>query len=329
LRLFELQVHHDLDIMQPHQTPSQVCARVLCLLEPVLLREKPDFILVQGDTSSALAAALAGYHCGIPVGHVEAGLRTTNPRSPFPEEMNRRLVSRLATFHFAATELNRATLLKEGVPGAQIFLTGNPVVDALHFIRERAPTSASMRGLLAETAALKRITLTTHRRESFGQTMQGNLQVLRRFIEGHADTCLIFPVHPNPNVTAAVDAHLRNHPRIRLLEPLDYPDFITLLGESWLVVSDSGGVQEEAPSLGVPLLVLRENTERPEAITAGVARLVGGHPETLARLLQEVYQGGTWKEQILATENPFGRGDSRVRIVRAIEQILLGEARHA
>ncbi len=328
VRLFELEVHHNLAIMQPEQTPTQVCARVLGLLEPVLQEERPDLLLVQGDTSTVLAASLAGFHCGVPVGHVEAGLRTSDPRSPFPEEMNRRLVTRLARYHFAATPRNRETLLREGVPEAQIIVTGNPVVDALQMIRARGAQSVQAEQLLESTAGWKRLTVTTHRRESFGARMEGNLRVLREFIESHDDTCMVFPVHPNPKVTTAVDRVLRGHPRIRLLAPLDYQDFVALLSASWLVVSDSGGVQEEAPSLGVPLLVARENTERPEAIESGVARLVGEGPEKLARMLQEAYQEGEWRSRILQTENPFGRGDSAQRILAAIEGALLGKAHH-
>ena len=314
LRTFAVRVDHDLGVMEPGQTPGLVCARVLAALDPLLKRTAPDAVLVQGDTSTALAGALAGFHRQIPVGHVEAGLRSGDVTSPFPEEMNRRLITRLASWHFAATESNRETLLREGVGDERVFLTGNPIVDAVLGVRERVAAGPALAPTLAATAGLKRIALTTHRRESFGETMRENLDALRRFVETHADVALIFPVHPNPAVVAETRAALSGHPRIHLLEPLGYEDFVALMAESWLVVSDSGGVQEEAPSLGRPLLVLRENTERPEAVRSGLARLVGGRPERLAALLEEAAQPGSWVEGVSRIENPFGRGDAGERI---------------
>ena len=322
IRLFNIRIDHDLQVMKPGQTPNQVCAAVLAALEPILEEHRPDMLLVQGDTTTALAGALAGFHRRIPVGHVEAGLRSGNPLSPFPEEMNRRLVTQVAAYHFAATPRNRATLLREGVPAERVFLTGNPVVDSLHQILRRPNLSPAVERLVQSTHGLKRVVLTTHRRESFGETMSGNLQVLRDFVERHDDVVLVFPVHPNPSVRGVASAILSGHDRIRLLDPLDYFDFIGLLSRAWLIVSDSGGVQEEAPSLGKPLLVLRENTERPEAMESGVARLVGGEPERLRALLDEVYHDGRWANRVQGIENPFGRGDSGRRIVEVIADVL-------
>jgi len=322
LASFAVRVDHDLRIMEPGQTPSLVCARVLAALDPLLKRTTPDVVLVQGDTSTTLAGALAAFHRSVPVGHVEAGLRSGDVTSPFPEEMNRRLVSRLATWHFAATERNRATLLGEGVDAERVFLTGNPVVDALLDVRERAAAGPALAPTLAATAGLRRIALTSHRRESFGQAMRGNLDALRRFVETHADVALVFPVHPNPAVVAETRAALGAHPRIHLLAPLGYEDFVALVAASWLVVSDSGGVQEEAPSLGRPLLILRENTERPEAVLSGLARLVGGRPERLAELLEEAAKPGSWVESVSRIENPFGRGDAGERIAGVLEELL-------
>jgi UDP-N-acetylglucosamine 2-epimerase (non-hydrolysing) len=317
-----IRVDHDLKVMAPGQTPSLVCSRVLASLDPLLEQEAPDALLVQGDTSTALAGALAAFHRRIPVGHVEAGLRSGDVLSPHPEEMNRRLVTRLATWHFAATTLNRDTLLHEGVEDSRIFVTGNPVVDAVHSIQRRLHPGAALARVLAETSGLRRVVLTTHRRESFGEVMADNLRVLRRFVEARPDFALVFPVHPNPAVVSAARSVLNGHPRVHLLEPLGYEDFIALLAEAWLIVSDSGGVQEEAPSLGRPLLILRENTERPEAVQSGIARLVGGRPERLASLLEEAALPGSWAEAAGRVENPFGRGDAGERIVRVLNGLL-------
>lgn len=322
VQLFGIRIDHDLHVMLPGQTPDQVCARVLSALDPILTEEKPDLILVQGDTTTALAGALAGFYKNIPVGHVEAGLRSGDPLSPFPEEMNRRLVTRLASYHFAATARNRETLLGEGVEQEKIFVTGNPVIDSLKTILRSESLNAALEKLFRQTAPLKRIVLTTHRRESFGELMTENLVALRRFVEAHEDVALIFPVHPNPAVTGPATRLLAGHPRIHLIEPLGYEDFVRLLAHAWLIVSDSGGVQEEAPTLGKPLLILRENTERPEAVEAGVARLVGGRPDHLAAMLEEIYVGGSWAEEVCKVENPFGRGDSGKRIAQIISELL-------
>lgn len=324
LRAFGIRVDHDLRVMETGQTPSLVCARVLASLDPVLERAVPDAVLVQGDTSTALAGALAGFHRRIPVGHVEAGLRSGDALSPHPEEMNRRLVSRLATWHFAATEHNRETLLGEGVDDRRIFVTGNPVVDAVRAIQRHLEPGPALAHVLAETSGLKRIVLTTHRRESFGDVITENLRVLRRFVEARPEFALVFPVHPNPAVVGAARSVLNGHPRVHLVNPLGYQDFIALLAVAWLIVSDSGGVQEEAPSLGRPLLVLRENTERPEAVRSGIARLVGGRPERLATLLGEAAQPGSWVEDAGRVENPFGRGDAGERIVLILSGLLGG-----
>src|SRR5882757_2767540 len=294
LDFFGIQLNEDLQVMQPDQTPNEVCARVMSGLEPIIQREKPSLILVQGDTTTALAAALTGFHHRIPVGHVEAGLRSGNPLSPFPEEMNRRLVSQVATYHFAATKGNRAALLAEGVPEAVIFVTGNPIVDSLQFILKNAQPSPRAAELLQLATGKKLIVLTTHRRESFGRVMRQHLRTLRDFVRQHDDVAAVFAVHPNPNVRAAAEAELgggasAGNDRIHLVEPLNYPDFVHLLQHAWLLVSDSGGIQEEAPTLHKPLLVLRSNTERPEAVECGVAILVGdekdARPERLGELL--------------------------------------------
>lgn len=319
LKMLNIETDFDLHVMKKNQTPNEVCSRVLAKLDKILEAEKPDLILVQGDTTTTLAGALAGFNRKIPIGHVEAGLRSGNPNSPFPEEMNRRVVSQIATFHFAATEKNRRNLLSEDIPSEKIFVCGNPVVDALRSISKNLKPSQKIQELIEQTEGKKRILLTTHRRESFGETMGGNLRVLRDFVGKRKDTCLIFPVHPNPNVKEITEEILAKTDCVHLLEPLDYVDFITLMKNAWLIVSDSGGVQEEAPSLGKPLLVLRENTERPEAIKAGVAKLVGGNPRSLKFMLEENYAVGTWIKSVKEVSNPFGDGKAAQRIVKIIE----------
>lgn len=322
VRLFGIRVDHDLRIMENGQTPSRVCSRLLAALEPILNQERPDLILVQGDTTTAMAGALGGFYERIPVGHVEAGMRSGNVLSPFPEEINRQLIARLATYHFASTPYNRACLLSEGVPPEQIYLTGNPVVDSLNILMERPCVSQTTTRLIDATAPFRRIVLTTHRRESFGKGIQQNLQVLRSFVERHQDVTLIFPVHPNPEVRGPAVAVLSGHPRMHLIEPLSYNDFIFVLSKAWLIVSDSGGVQAEAPSLGKPLLVLRENTEMPEVVESGIARLVGGDPRRLASMLEEAYAHDEWVKHVKKIQNPLGRGDSGIQIVKILAETL-------
>jgi len=320
-----VRIDRDLAVMRPGQAPNEVLVRVLAGLDPLLAELQPDLLLIQGDTTTALAGAIAAFHRGIPVGHVEAGLRTGDVMSPFPEEMNRRLITRMARYHFAATQANVETLRAEGVPDDRIVLTGNPVVDSLHEIQASHEPSARLTEALAPLEGLRLIALTTHRRESFGGVMEGHLRVLRRFIERHEGLALVFPVHPNPAVLAAAEAALSGAPRVLRLDPLEYPDFIHLLSRAWLIVSDSGGVQEEAPTLGKPLLVLRENTERPEVLQCGVGRLVGNAPARLEALLEEALVDADWFERVRTTPNPFGAGDSGVRIASAIERLLKSE----
>jgi UDP-N-acetylglucosamine 2-epimerase (non-hydrolysing) len=321
---FGIRVDCDLQVMEPNQTPSQVCARVLGGLDSILEEQKPDLILVQGDTSTALAGALAGFYSHVSVGHVEAGLRTGDFHSPFPEEMNRRLISNLATYHFAATPLNYETLIREGVEAEKVFVTGNPVVDALRITLQNALPSTSDQRLLTATHGMMRIMLTAHRRETFGDQMIAKLRVLRRFVEEHDDVALIFPMHPNPEVVGAALRTLTGHARIHLIDPQDYDRFIYMLSQCWLIVSDSGGVQEEAPTLQKPLLILRESTERPETVQCGVARMAGT-PARLKALLEEAYSDDGWFETVKNVENPFGRGDSGERIVQIIAQVLEAE----
>lgn len=313
LKIFDIAVDYDLRVMTENQTSNAVCAKVLQGLDAVLDKEDPNIILVQGDTTTAFAGAFAGFNRKIAVGHVEAGLRSGDLYSPFPEEMNRRLISQMADFHFAATEDNCNNLWQEGVAESKIYLTGNTVVDALHFISGNTSGSEEIQRLIAKTEGVKRILLTTHRRESFGEKMSGNLYALRDFVHDHPDTCLIFPVHPNPNVRGIAAEILGRRERIFLLGPLDYTDFISLMKNAWLIASDSGGVQEESPSLGKPVFILRENTERPEAVASGVAKLVG--QGSLAEMLEENYNDESWISSVRSIANPFGDGRAASRIV--------------
>jgi UDP-N-acetylglucosamine 2-epimerase (non-hydrolysing) len=327
VRLFGIRIDHDLRVMEPRQTLNQICARVLSSLDPILEREKPDFILVQGDTTTAVAGALAGFYARIPVGHVEAGLGSGNSQSPFPEEMNRRLISELASYHFAATPMNGQTLVAEGVSPERIFVTGNPVVDSLKEILAESAISPAVAGLLDATRGLKRIVLTTHRRESFGQVMAENLIALKCFVEAHEDVCLLFPVHPNPEVVKSASSILSGHRRIHLVEPLDYtPSYVCCLRDGLL--SPIPVAFRRKLTLGKPLLVLRENTERPEALKSGVARLVGGRPKRLAAMLEDAYSDYGWGTRVRDVQNPFGAGDSGKRIARIIEDKLTNQDRH-
>lgn len=322
LKIFDIKADYDLKVMSKDQTPNSVGGKVLTKIDKILIDEKPDVVLVQGDTTTAFAGAFAAFNRKIKVGHVEAGLRSDNVYSPFPEEMNRCLITQIAAFHFAATEKNRKNLLKEGVSPAEIFVTGNPVVDSLIFIGKTAVPSEKISKLIEQTAGLKRILLTTHRRESFGDKMSGNLLQLKKFVAKQTDTCLIFPVHPNPNVRLVTNEILAGQDRVFLIEPTDYIDFIELMKKAWLIISDSGGVQEEAPSLGKPLLILRENTERPEAIEARVAKLVGGNQHSLQNMLLENYAVETWIKSVRKVQNPFGDGNAAKRIVKILEETL-------
>lgn len=321
---FGLRVDANLRVMRSNQTPNEVCARVLKSFDEILAHEKPAAVIVQGDTTTVLAGAVAAFHRGVAVCHVEAGLRTKDARNPFPEEMNRRLVSRLAAFHFAATERNRDALIAEGVADDKIFVTGNPVVDSLKRIASKKSSSPSLQKVFERTRAKRRIVVTMHRREGFGAAMRAQMTALRRFAESYTDVAVIYPVHPNPSVASVAREVFKDCKRAHLIEPLGYADFIALLSRAWLIASDSGGVQEEAPTLGKPLLILRENTERPEAIESGVARLVGSDAEKLYAMLEEAREPASWAEAVGQVANPFGDGASGERIARIMIEKICG-----
>ncbi len=268
---FELTPDVDLAVMRPGQTPTEVVGRLMLELGPVFAAQKPDWVVVQGDTATVMAASIAAFLHRIPVAHVEAGLRTSDRWQPFPEEINRRVAGVVADVHFAATAGARDNLLREGVPAADVLLTGNTVIDALQWMVRRVQD----RPLPVDLCGRRMVLVTAHRRESFGEPFRELCQALRDIAEAHEDVHLVYPVHLNPNVQEPVRAILGGHERISLIEPKAYPDFVNMMSKAHLIITDSGGVQEEAPALGKPVLVLREKTERPEAVAAGVVKLVG------------------------------------------------------
>jgi len=316
LKLFSLHPDYDLDIMQESQTPSQVAASVLTRLEPVLQREKPDWVLVQGDTTTTMAASVSAYYARVKVGHVEAGLRTHDKWQPFPEEINRRIAGVVADLHFAPTDRARLNLLREGVPSEKILVTGNPVIDALQWVAEQPFDQVTLKFKL-QPARL--ILVTAHRRENFGRPLENICNALRKIAERYGNQVqIVYPVHLNPNVREPVNRLLGGIENITLLPPLDYLPLVWLMKQAYLVLTDSGGIQEEAPGLGKPVLVLREVTERPEAVDAGTVKLVG---TTCASILNATIRlmEDTGEYQKMATAiNPYGDGRAADRIVRAL-----------
>lgn len=311
----------DLDLMEPGQTLDRLTARLLTGIGDVMDAQKPDRVVVQGDTATAMAGALAAYYRKIPVAHVEAGLRSGDIYHPWPEEVNRRIVAPIADLHFAPTETAAAALARENV-AAGVHVTGNTVVDALLWTRERIaadPTLAAGLDPIADRFAGKRIVLvTTHRRENFGDGMAGIARAIGRIAE-RDDVAVIFPMHPNPNVGSVMDAVLGDRANVARIAPLDYPHFIRALGMCDLALTDSGGVQEEAPALGKPVLVMRETTERPEGITAGTARLVGTDPDRIVSEVFTLLDDNAAYARMARAHNPFGDGRASARIARIIK----------
>ncbi len=308
---FDIQPNCDLDLMRPDQGLPELTSRVLLEMSRVLCETKPDFVLVQGDTTTAMAAALAAFYQQIPVGHVEAGLRTGDIYSPFPEEVNRRAISTFATLHFAPTPRAEQALLASGVAPAAIYQTGNTVVDALHMIlrSSRAPAWCT------PAPGRKVVLVTAHRRENFGEPLREICSAISELVERHEDVEVVYPVHPNPNVTATVRQMLGWRPRVRLIDPLDYISFVHLMANSHLVLTDSGGVQEEAPMLGKPVLILRNETERPEGVEAGSAKLVGHSKEAILSAASELLTNDAAYKAMSRRRNLYGDGRSAERIV--------------
>jgi UDP-N-acetylglucosamine 2-epimerase (non-hydrolysing) len=318
LRVFNIQPNYDLDIMQDNQSPTQVAAAVLARLEPILVKERPDWVLVQGDTTTVAAAALAGHYARAQVGHVEAGLRTGDRWQPFPEEINRRVAGVIADRHFAPTTHARDNLLREDVPSERIVVTGNPGIDALHWITAQ-PEGDEVRGLLLESPESRIVLVTAHRRENFGAPLQAICAALRELAERYAGSVrIVYPVHRNPNVWGPVHDLLGNVPHITLRPPLDYLPMLQLMKRAYLVVTDSGGIQEEATGLGVPALVLREVTERPEGVQTGALRLVGTDRGRIVSEASRLLDDRAQYASMANAQNPFGDGHASARIVTSL-----------
>jgi len=319
LRLFDIRPDYDLKVMQPDQSLAELTARLLIGLAPMLAREKPDWVLIQGDTTTTLSAALAAYYQRLPVAHVEAGLRSHNPWHPYPEEFNRRLADALSTLHLAPTEGARRNLLAEGIPAERIRVTGNTVIDALLEVAARPYDFA--RGPLARVPLDgKRVLLvTTHRRESFGAPLRALCRAIRQLVERYPrDIQVVLPVHLNPNVQKPVREELGRAPNIALVEPLDYEPLVHLMKRATLILTDSGGLQEEAPSLGVPVLVLRQVTERPEGVEAGAARVVGTDTDTIVAAAVQLLDNPEEHRRMARVRNPYGDGQASRRILEAL-----------
>jgi UDP-N-acetylglucosamine 2-epimerase (non-hydrolysing) len=311
----------DLDLMEPGQSLDRLTARLLTGLGDVMDAEKPDRVIVQGDTATAMVGALAAYYRKIPVSHVEAGLRSGNIYQPWPEEVNRRIVAPIADQHFAPTETAAEALRRENIDPATIHVTGNTVIDALHATRERLaedPSLAKTLDPIAERFAGKRVVLvTTHRRENFGDGMADIARALGRIAQ-RPDTAILFPVHPNPNVVSVMDAMLGDQPNIARIDPLDYPNFVRALAMCEVALTDSGGVQEEAPALGKPVLVMRETTERPEGVAAGTARLIGTDPDRIVTEIFTLLDDNHAYSAMARAHNPFGDGHASQRIAKVV-----------
>lgn len=317
LRLFHLEPEFDLDLMQHSQTLSNLTTRALIALTDLFASERPDLILVQGDTTTVLAASLAAFYQRITVGHVEAGLRTLDKGNPFPEEINRRLTGVLADLHFAPTQEARLNLLREHIPGSQIFVTGNPVIDALQMTRENARTVARKQFTCLDSG-LRTVLVTAHRRENHGEPLERICRAVARLTERYLDVQVIWPVHPNPLVFETVHRLLADKPNIHLVSPMGYCAFVGVMEMSTLILTDSGGVQEEAPALGRPVLVLRETTERPEGVNSGTVKLIGTAEADIfqeaALLLTDAEAYGRMANAVC----PYGDGNAADRIVTAI-----------
>ena len=318
LQLFAIKPDYDLNIMTAGQTLYDVTGRALAGLKDVLAEAQPDMVLVHGDTTTTFVGALASFYAQIPVGHVEAGLRTGNKFSPYPEEMNRKLTGAIADIHFAPTSTSKNNLLKENIEPAAIVVTGNTVIDALQ-TTVKADYRFTDSGLQKALAGGKRLILvTTHRRENLGEPMRHVYQALRKVLENHPDVEAIFPVHKNPKVREIVDEELGKLAQVHLIEPLDYEPFANLMAKVDIVLTDSGGIQEEAPALGKPVLVLRDTTERPEAVDAGTVKLVGTAYDDVLRETSLLLDDSKYYQSMAEAANPYGDGRACERIIRKI-----------
>lgn len=314
-QFFGIEPDIDLDIMRPNQALTTLTARLLLDLDDVLQAEKPDAVLVQGDTTTVMTVALACFYHRIPIGHVEAGLRTWDMQNPFPEEANRVIAGKLARWHFAPTEGSRQNLLKEGIPDSDIVVTGNTVIDALLM------SAAKDLELPIDIEENKRLVLiTSHRRENFGEPFRNICKALRTLAKNNSDIQFLYPVHPNPNVKDVAHEFLAELPNVILCEPLDYAPFIAVMKRAYLILTDSGGVQEEAPALGKPVLVLRDETERPEAVEQGVVKLVGPNYERIIEEAQRLLDDESAYKVMARGVSPYGDGHAAERIVQTLRE---------
>lgn len=318
LELFDIRPDHDLAIMREEQDLFDITTRALARLGTVIRTAKPDFLLVQGDTTTTFAAALAGFYLGVPVGHIEAGLRTFETRHPFPEEMNRRLTTAVADLHFAPTETARDNLLAEGVPADRIFVTGNTVVDAL--LETVASDRQFAHGLLSDLDldSKRTVLVTAHRRESWGRPLIEICKAISRIVTNHEDVNVVFSVHLNPEVQKTVNEVLGDMPRVFLVDPPGYQPFVQLMNKCYLILTDSGGIQEEAPSLGKPVLVLREVTERPEGVEAGAVKVVGRNADRIVSEAGRLLDDPEAYAEMARAVNPYGDGHAAERIVKIL-----------
>jgi UDP-N-acetylglucosamine 2-epimerase (non-hydrolysing) len=318
LDVFSLKPDYDLDIMRPNQSLFEVTARLAKRLESVLEKERPDIVLVQGDTTSTFMGSLCSYYLKIPVGHVEAGLRTYRKYSPFPEEINRKITTAIADIHFAPTGIARDALVAEGVPKRRVFVVGNPVIDALlHVAAKDYPfTSKALRAVGQDGRRV--IAVTAHRRESHGKPFQKMMRALKEIGSRYDDVLIVFPVHPNPNVRKPVQRILGRAKNVLLVDPLDYREFVKLLKTCHLIITDSGGIQEEAPSLKKPVLLMREVTERPEAVKAGAVKVVGTETGRIITACCRLLDSRRVYNSMIVRRNPYGDGRTSERIVRTI-----------
>ena len=321
LHLFRIRPDYDLDLMRPGQSLTEITVRALDGLRKVLEDDRPELLLVHGDTTTTFVAALAAFYSRIPVGHVEAGLRTGNKYSPYPEEMNRKLTGALADLHFAPTATARENLLREGVAPPRIYVTGNTVIDALlaTVTPDYAFPEAEVQEILTSETGRRMIMVTTHRRENLGEPMRQIYRALQTVLAEFPDSYVVFPVHKNPQVRQVVNEVLGDHPRVHLIEPLDYQPFVNLMARAYLVLTDSGGIQEEAPSLGKPVLVVRDTTERPEAVAAGTVVLAGTTYDGVVGHLRRLLGDSAAYNQMAAAVNPYGDGQAARRIADIIE----------
>jgi UDP-N-acetylglucosamine 2-epimerase (non-hydrolysing) len=330
LQIFEITPDDDLNLMQPNQSLARLTAVAIEAIDGYLRTEKPDVVIVQGDTTTTFSCALAAFYNDIPVAHVEAGLRTRNLKAPWPEEANRVLTSRLTALHFAPTETNRRNLIEEGVSPEQIHVTGNTVIDALLLAREKVrsqrPEIPQLPGpFFRDDAQAPVVLITGHRRESFGSGLESICFAIDKLARMFPGVHFVYPVHPNPNVRTTVEKILRPLGNLHLIEPLDYLPFVALMDRATLILTDSGGIQEEAPSLGKPVLVMRETTERPEAVQAGVVKLIGTRSDDIVREASRLLTDGSARRAMSKAMNPYGDGTASERIVK----ILLGSGQAA